>query len=128
MRSHSRATVPRLWLMNRIAAPNFAAQVAHEFEDRGFDGDVESSRRLVQDEQRRLRHQRHGDHDALLLAARELVRISMHHGLDVRQPDFVEHGDGPLPGARPAPLAVQHRDFDELPADVITGFRLLIGS
>ena len=52
------------------------AELAHEVEHRRLDGHVEARGRLVHDQQRGLGHQRHGDDDALLLAARELVRIA----------------------------------------------------
>ncbi|MEJ1976994.1 MAG: hypothetical protein WDN49_13665 [Acetobacteraceae bacterium] len=43
-------------------------------EDLDLRHDVESGRRLVQDQQFRLAGQRHGDHGALELAAGDLVR------------------------------------------------------
>ena len=45
-----------------------------QLEDLRLDGDVERGGRLVGDDEVGLRHQRHGDHQALALAAGELVR------------------------------------------------------
>ena len=59
------------------------AQPAHEVEDLGLDRCVEAGRRLVEHEQLRVAGQRHGDHDALLHAARQLVRVAVQHPLGV---------------------------------------------
>ncbi len=72
------------------------AEPLHQFDDAGLHRHVERRRRLVEQQQRRLRQQRHGDHDALLLAARELVRIGAHHALGVRQ----AHRAQPISSAR----------------------------
>ena len=55
------------------------AQRRDQVEHLGLDGRVERGRRLVEDQQRRLGGERHRDHDALEHAARELVRIAVHH-------------------------------------------------
>ncbi len=53
----------------------FLAKLAQQIKNLRLDGDVERSRRLIGDEQRRPVHHRHGNHYALTLSARELVRI-----------------------------------------------------
>ena len=53
-------------------------EVRDEVEHLGLDGRVEAGRRLVEDQQRRVLRERHRDHDALLHAARELVRVAAH--------------------------------------------------
>ena len=50
-------------------------QIEHLRLDRG----VEPRRRLVEDEQGRILRKRHRDHHALLHAARELMRVTLHH-------------------------------------------------
>ena len=68
-------------------------QRAHEVEHLGLDGGVEAGGRLVEHEQLRVAGERHGDHDPLLHAARELVRIALHHPLrvgDAHAPQRVE--------------------------------------
>ncbi len=116
-RSQICATVPRLWLMKTIAEFMAMAQLADEVEHRRLDGDVEAGRRLVHDEERGLGDQRHGDDDALLLPARELVRVALQHGCGVGQVDLAEDGKGA--GARflGADALMDHRHFHELPAD-----------
>ena len=94
-----------------------AAQVTHQFEDRGLDRHVEPRCRLVHDEQRGFGHQRHGDDDALLLAAGEFVRIARQHPLGIGQADLAEHGDGARTGGGLARLTMQQRHLDELPPD-----------
>ncbi len=55
------------------AVPHLAQQV----EDLGLHGDVQRGGRLVGHDQLRAQGQRHRDHDALLLAAGELVRVAV---------------------------------------------------
>ena len=59
------------------------AQRRDQVEHLGLDGRVQPGGRLVQDQQGRLDGQRHGDHDPLLHAARELVRIALHDRVGV---------------------------------------------
>ena len=67
------------------------AGFAKEGEDLGLDGDVEGGGGLVGDEQARAVDERHGDEDALTLAAGELVRIIAQASCGrIRQGDFVE--------------------------------------
>jgi hypothetical protein len=53
----------------------FRAQLLDQIDDPGLDRHIERGGGFVEDQERGLRHQRHGDDDALLLAARQLVRI-----------------------------------------------------
>ena len=68
--------------------------------------------------QRRLGQQRHGDHDALLLAARKLVRIGAHHALGIGQPHGAHHFERALVGLLLGDLVVDHRHFHQLLADL----------
>ena len=70
------ATTPKSWVMNSTPVPWRACSSQRQLQDLRLRGDVERGGRLVGDQQRRLEHQRHRDHDALALAARELVRIA----------------------------------------------------
>ena len=65
------------------ARAELLAQVRDEVEHLGLHGGVEARGRLVEDQQRRVRGQRHGDHDALQHAARELVRVPAHDRLGI---------------------------------------------
>ena len=62
--------------MSRTAALVSAAELADEVEDARLDRRVEAGRRLVEDEQLRVGGEGHGDDDALLHPARQLVRDS----------------------------------------------------
>ena len=54
--------------------PGIALDLGKEVQNLRLDGYIEGGRRLVGDDQLRLAHERHGDHDPLAQAARELVR------------------------------------------------------
>ena len=60
--------------MSSMAMPQLALQRLQQLEDLRLDGDVERGGGLVGDQQVGLVGERHGDHDALALAAGELVR------------------------------------------------------
>ena len=68
-------------------------QLGHELQDLGLGGDVERRGGLVGDQQDGIEHQRHGDHDALALAAGELVRERGVDPLRLRQLHAVQDGD-----------------------------------
>ena len=80
------------------AGVDAVAQVAHQLEDLGLHRDVERRRRLVGDEQRRVHRQRLGDHRALSLTARQLVRVRVDAPLRVGDLDELEQLDGAAPG------------------------------
>ena len=96
-----------------MPAPKLADQIEH----RGLHRHVQPRRRLVHDEQRRTRDQRHRDDDPLLLAAGELVRIAIHHRLGIGQLDLGEHRQGARARRRRGHALVGHRRFHELAAD-----------
>ena len=95
-----------------------AAEILDELDDAGLDGDVERGGRLVEDEECRLRHQRHGDDDALLLAAGELVRVAVEDARRVGQADGLDGAERLGPGLRGARALVDHRHFHELAPDL----------
>ncbi len=64
--------------------------LGEQLQDLRLHGDVEGRGRLVGDEQVRLVGERHGDHDALALPARELVRISAEAALRLADADEIE--------------------------------------
>ncbi len=65
-------------------------QLEHELEDLRLRRHVERRGGFVGDQQHRVEHQRHRDHDALALAARELMRITGHHALGLGQQHFAD--------------------------------------
>ena len=56
------------------AEAEIALELGEQAQDLGLHRDVERRGRLVGDQQLGIAHQRHGDHDPLAQAARELVR------------------------------------------------------
>ncbi len=93
------------------ARPELLAEVQDELEHLRLDGRVEAGGRLVQDQERRILGERHGDDDPLLHAARELVRIALHHRGRVGDPHLPQHLDAPVPGF----AAVRASDRVDLP-------------
>ena len=70
------------------------AQLVDEVEDLHLRRHVQGRGRLVGDEDARLAHQRHGDHDALAHAARQLVRVGVDDRLGAGHPHALEDLDG----------------------------------
>ena len=67
------------------ARPELLAQRRDEVEHLGLYRGVEARRRLVENEERRVLREGHSDDDALLHAARELMRVAAHHPLSGRR-------------------------------------------
>ena len=85
-------------------------QLAHRAEHVRLRGHVEAGRRLVEHDQARAARERHGEADALLLPARELVRIAPQVLLVVGQRDLAHDlGDARLAlvGARAEPVHLE---------------------
>ena len=103
--------------------------VLQQIEDLRLDGHVERGGRLVGDDELGLAGQRHGDHDALAHAARELVRVIMHAAFRIGNLHQLQHLDcaGQRVFFRQALMAAQA--FGDLLADrqhrVERGHRLL---
>ena len=68
------AAMSRSWVTSTMVMPAVAIELLQQREDLEARARVEVARGLVGEEQRRVGHQRARDGDALLLAARELVR------------------------------------------------------
>ena len=100
-----------------------------QVEDLGLHGDVEGRGRLVGDDQARVEHQGLRDDDALLLAARELVRVVVDAVLRVGDADQAQHLDRLLAGVVLGQPTVGPHALGDLPADgehrVERGRRLL---
>ena len=67
------------------------AQLAHRFEHVGLGGHVKAGGGLVHDDHARTGGERDRERDALLLAARKLVRIPAQEGVIVGERDLVQH-------------------------------------
>ena len=94
------------------------AQAAEQIEDLGLRGHVEARRRLVEHDQLRVAREGHRNHDALLLTARELVRVLLRCPLRVGQADVRDQlADPPSALAAGAANSVHRHRLDELVAD-----------
>ena len=104
-------------------------EVLQQLDDLRLHGDVERGGRLVGDEQIGLVGERHGDHDALALAAGQLVRIAPKPRLRFGNADLGEHFEGPLASGGAGEPAMQQQDFADLLFDGVQrierGHRLL---
>ena len=78
------------------AGAAFFLQLKNQTQDLRLRRHVERRGRLIGDQQRGLQHQRHRDHDALALAARELVRVGGDDALGLRQRDFLDDVENAL--------------------------------
>ena len=85
------------------------AQAPDQIEHLGLDGGVQRRGGLVEDQQRGLGGQRHGDHDALEHAARELVRVAAHDPLGVGDADLGEDLLRPCPAPACGPARRSRR-------------------
>ena len=95
----------------------FAAQPRNEIEDFRFHGRVEPGRRLVEHQKVRIRGERHGEHDALLLAAGELMRVAAKHAGRIGDLHRFQHRAGGLHRRGPVEAAMETVDLGDLAAD-----------
>ncbi len=103
------ATTPRSWLISTSAMPVSRRMLASKRQDLRLDGGVERRGRLVGDQQVGLAGQRHGDHDALVQPAGELVRIVAEPARGVGDADLVEQAQRLGLGGRAIEAAMQRR-------------------
>jgi len=94
-----------------------AAAAVQQVQDLRLHGDVQRGGRLVGHDQPAAQHQRHRDHRALLLAARQLVREVVHPLLRFGDADPVEHVDRQRAALGAAAAPVRPQPFGDLPAD-----------
>ena len=94
-----------------------ALQVADQGEDLLLRGDVERRGRFVRNQQFGFEHQRHRDHDALALPARQPVRIGGKDALDVRQPDMLHHRQNLLAPGTGVEIGMDAQHLVDLAAD-----------
>ena len=127
-RSAFSATTPMSWVMRMIAVPKVVLQLAHQVEDLRLDGDVERRRRLVGDQHLGIARQRHGDHDALAHAARQLVRIGVRALLRLGDVDAAQHLDGLVHGLALRQALVQRDRLAIWRPTVNSGLSEVIGS
>ena len=86
-------------------------------EDLRLHGDVERGGRLVGDQQVGLVGERHGDHDALALAAGQLVRIAAEPGLRIGNADLGQQFEDARARRRAGDAAVQQQNLADLLLD-----------
>jgi hypothetical protein len=103
--------------MKRSAIPHLALQPVEELEDLRLDRHVERRRRLVRHEQLRPTGERHGDHGALPLSARELVRVVVDPPLRLGNAGRRQELDGPGAAGASAEPGMQREHLADLRAD-----------
>ena len=115
--------------MSSRPMPCSRCSVLQQIEDLRLDRHVERGRRLVGDQEIGLGRQRHGDHDALLLAAGEPERIFVDAPLRLRDADAAQPFDrlGARRRAAQRPCAPRSPRRSASPTR-ITGLRLVPGS
>ena len=74
--------------MNSMLMPSRGADFRQQRQDLRLHRDVERRGRLVRDQQIRLVGERHRDHDALALAAGQLMRIALQPGFGIGNADL----------------------------------------
>ena len=97
--------------------PPSLLHLGDQIENLLLNGHVERRRRFVCDQQLRLACDRHRNHHALLLAARQLKRIRVYLRLRLRNPDLAEQFDRARPCLPATQAHMLGQDFDELEAD-----------
>ncbi len=104
------------------------AQVEHQREQLGADGDVEHRDWLVGDHERRPEHERPGDDDPLALAARQLVRVAEQEVRGRPQAGGLERlGDARLAFGRVPGQAVDLERLGDEVADRLLRVERLVG-
>ena len=89
-----RATMPRSWVISTSPMANSRCNSRQQVQDLRLNGDIEGGGRLVRQDQRRLAHQSHGDHDALAQATGELVRVLLQPAASGGDADALQKLDG----------------------------------
>ena len=92
-------------------------QVPDQAENLLLGGDVERGGRLVRDQQFRFQHQRHRDHDALSLAARQPMRVGRKNTFDLGQPHLFHHGQNALSPRACIEIGMDPQHLVDLAAD-----------
>src|SRR5690554_1278077 len=93
----------------------------NQLQDLGLDRHVERGGRLVGDQEVRLAGERDGDHHALALAARELMRVDIHALLRRGDADQPQHPDRLLARFLPGNIAMQTHRLGDLLAHRVHG-------
>src|SRR5262245_15457865 len=92
-------------------------QLLEQAQNLGLRGDVERGGGLVGNNEGRLQRQRHRNHHALALSARELVWVALENALGLGQAHVAEHLDHALAALRGPQGGVDLDDLVGLPAD-----------
>ena len=72
----------------------FFLKVQHQLQNLCLNRNVQSGRRLICDQDRRLHNESHSNHNTLAHTAGELMRILLHTALRIIDTDHLEHLDG----------------------------------
>ena len=106
-------------MISKQAHPGLGLELREQRQDLRLHGDVERGGRLVGDQHVGAQRQRDRDHDALALAARELVRVVVRAPARLRDADPLEQRHGARPRRARRGLAVGAQGLGDLPADAV---------
>ncbi len=95
------------------------AHLPDDFEYLGLNGDIQRGGGLVGDDDPRLEHQGHGDHDPLLHPSGKLMGISAHPLFRIGNPDLPKPLLGHLGGCISTDVPMEPDRLDQLPADFV---------
>ena len=95
----------------------FALEVAHQVQNLGLNGHVQSSCRLIGDEKLRVTRERHSDHHSLTHTTRELVRVLIHASFCIRNTNHLQQLDSACLGLFLIHAHVEDERFADLAVD-----------
>jgi hypothetical protein len=99
------------------AHPSLVFEIAQQVENLGLDRYVQSSRRLIGDQQPWFASERAGDRHALRHSSRQLMNVTRSDNFGLWETYLPQQLDGPLPGCSMGDMLMAANGLRYLPAD-----------